>query len=229
MLSWIEKSTLKRALGNCQFLTFTSREKDRDLTGKHHQDIVAILEDMLMQGQIHISCYNYLSDSKARTAQFYMLLKIHKTLQNPPGRPIVSGNGCPTECVSQFIDHFLQPCVKNIRSYIKDTTDFLSMLESVRNLPPNCLWVTPDVASLYTNIPNQEGCTAALESLNNSRGDNSHPSNTYLIKLLEKVLKCNNLDFNGKHYLQVGGTAMATKVAPACANTFMGWYEEKYV
>ena len=132
-------------------------QKDTDLTGKHHQDIVAILEDMLMQGQIHISCYNYLSDSKARAAQFYMLPKIHKTLQNPPGRPIVSGNGCQTERVSQFIDHFLQPCVKNIRSYIKDTTDFLSMLESVGNFPPNCLLVTLDVASLYINIPNQEG------------------------------------------------------------------------
>ena len=103
------------------------------------------------------------------------------------------------------------------------------MLESGGNLPPNCLLVTLDVASLYTNIPNQEGCIAALESLNHSRGDNSHPSNTYLIKLLEKVLKCNNFDINGKHYLQVGGTAMGTKVAPAYANTVMGWYEEKYV
>ena len=204
-------------------------QQTTDLTSKHHQVIVEILEDMLMQGQIHISCYNYLADSNVRTAQFYMLPKIHKTLQNPPGRPIVSGNGCPTERVSQFIDHFLQPCVKNIRSYIKDTTDFLFMLESIGDLPPNCLLVTLDVASLYTNIPNQEGCTAALESLNYSRGDNSKPSNTYLIKLLEKVLKCNNFDFNGDHYLQVGGTAMGTKVAPAYANTFMGWFEEKYV
>ena len=204
-------------------------QQNTDLTGKHHRDIVQILENMLMQGQIHISCYNYLADSNVRTAQFYMLPKIHKTLQNPPGRPIVSGNGCPTERISQFIDHFLQPCVKNIRSYIKDTTDFLYMLDSVGNLPANCLLVTLDVASLYTNIPNEEGCVAALESLNQYRGENSLPSNTYLIKLLNRVLKCNNFDFNGNHYLQVGGTAMGTKVAPAYANTFMGWFEEKYV
>ena len=53
--------------------------------------------------------------------------------------------------------------------------------------------------------------------------------NTYLIKLLNKVLKCNNFDFNGNHFLQVGGTAVGTEVAPAYANTFMGWFEEKYV
>ena len=39
----------------------------------------------------------------------------------------------------------------------------------------------------------------------------------------------NNFDFAGKLYLQVGGTAMGTKVAPSFANTFMGWFERKYV
>ena len=39
----------------------------------------------------------------------------------------------------------------------------------------------------------------------------------------------NNFDFAGRHYLQVGGTAMGTKVAPSFANTFMGWYENIYV
>ena len=39
----------------------------------------------------------------------------------------------------------------------------------------------------------------------------------------------NNFDFAGKHYLQVGGTAMGTKVAPSFANTFMGWFEHHHV
>ena len=182
-----------------------------------------------MYRQIHISCYNYLAESNVRTSQFYMLPKIHKTKINPPGRPIVSGNGCPTERISQFIDFFLQPCVKNIRSYIKDTSDFLNMLGSVGRLPENCILATLDVASLYTNIPNQEGRQAVLESLNTYRGYVQNPANYYLVDLLDKVLTCNNFDFNERHFLQVGGTAMGTKVAPAYANTFMGWYEEKYV
>ena len=200
-----------------------------DLTTSHHREIVQILDDMLNSEQIDKNCHEYLSDSNVRTAEFYMLPKIHKNPTNPPGRPIVSGNGCPTEQISKFIDHFLQPCVKNIRSYIKDTTDFLLMLDSVGPLPQGCILVTLDVASLYTNIPNLEGCQATLESLTNYRPVYAKPANHYLIALLKKVLTCNNFDFNGKHYLQVGGTAMGTKVAPAYANTFMGWFEENHV
>ena len=205
------------------------RETKSDLSQTHHDEVTNILDEMFRTRQIDRSCYLYLTDSNIRTAQFYTLPKIHKNKLNPPGRPIVSGNGCPTEKISQFIDHFLQPSVKGIRSYIKDTTDFLHMLDSLGQLPPNCILVTLDVASLYTNIPNQEGCVAALEGLNAIRGEATNPSNTNLIKLLKKVLGCNNFDFNGRHFLQVGGTAMGTKVAPAYANTFMGWFEENHV
>ena len=204
-------------------------EKDIDLTKTHHEEVTSILDEMYKTRQIDRSCYLFLTDSNIRTAQFYTLPKIHKRKLDPPSRPIVSGNGCPTERISQFIDHFLQPSVKNFRSYIKDTTDFLLMLESLGQLPPNCILVTLDVASLYTNIPNKEGCIAALAGLNGTRGGATNPSNTHLIKLLEKVPRCNNFNFHGRHFLQVGGTAMGTKVAPAYANTFMGWFEENHV
>ncbi len=37
----------------------------------------------------------------------------------------------------------------------------------------------------------------------------------------------NNFNFNGKNYLQVGGTAMGTRLAPSYANIFMGRLEQK--
>ena len=37
----------------------------------------------------------------------------------------------------------------------------------------------------------------------------------------------NNFTFNGGNYLQVGGTAMGTRLAPSYANLFMGQLEEK--
>ena len=43
------------------------------------------------------------------------------------------------------------------------------------------------------------------------------------------VLSMNNFTFNGDHYIQVGGTAMGTKVAPGFANCFMGDFEEQFV
>ena len=97
-------------------------ETDTDLTSKHHKEVVTVLDDMHSHREIDRSCHLYLTYTPIRTAQFYMLPKIHKNLNNPPGRPIVSGNGCPTERISQFVDFFLQPGVKGIRSYIKDTT-----------------------------------------------------------------------------------------------------------
>ena len=46
-----------------------------------------------------------------------------------------------------------------------------------------------------------------------------------LVDLAELVLKNNNLTFNGKHYLQILGTAIGTKMAPSYANIFMGKVE----
>ena len=65
----------------------------------------------------------------ARTLQFYVLPKIHKEHNETfpigyPGRPIVSACNSYTENISGFIDENLQPHVKNLGSYVKDTTDF---------------------------------------------------------------------------------------------------------
>ena len=158
-----------------------------------------------------------------------MLPKIHKNKSPPPGRPIVSGNWCPTERISQFVDYFLQPGVKKITSYIQDTTDFLRMLQDIGDLPDNTYLVTMDVSSLYTNIPNVEGIEACRTVLQRERPDARHPTNGSLIELLTQVLTMNNFDLDEKHYLQTGGTAMGTRVAPCYANTFMGWFEDRHV
>ena len=150
-----------------------------------------------------------------RTAQFYMLPKIHKRKTDPPGRPIVSGNGCPTERISQFVDHFLQHGVRCIRSYIKDTTHFLGILNNLLKLPEGTISATLDVSNLYTNIPNNEGIQACETMLDQERPNSRTPLNTSLINLLKLVLHKNNFDFNEKHYLQVGGTAIGTRVAPS--------------
>ena len=51
------------------------------------------------------------------------------------------------------------------------------------------------------------------------------PPTQTLVKLLTLILKCNNFEFNGKHYLQVQGTALGNKMAPAYANIFIGHLE----
>ena len=46
-----------------------------------------------------------------------------------------------------------------------------------------------------------------------------------ILKFIELVLTSNNLKFQGSHYVQMTGTAMGTKMAPTCANLYMGGLE----
>ena len=93
-----------------------------------------------------------------KTACFYLLPKVHKI--NNPGRPITNAINSPTSSIAEFVDYQLQPMVQNLKSYIKDTTDFLNKLEKINRVPEGALLVTMDVTSLYTNIPHKEGINA---------------------------------------------------------------------
>ena len=160
----------------------------------------------------------------ARLARLYFLKKLHKT---PMGiRPIVSSCESPTENISQFIDYWLQPIMKGNPSYLKDTTELINQLNEL-TIPTDTLLVTIDVKSLYTCIPHKEGIRACAEALEKSKAIYSDQPDTHtLITLLEIVLKNNTFEFNNKCYIQLQGTAMGTRLAPAYANIFMSKLEE---
>ena len=143
------------------------------------------------------------------------------------GRPIVSANGCATEKISAFVDIFLRPLVKQSASYVKDTTDFINTIEAMEPLSKDTIIGTLDMGSLYTNIPNDEGIEAVSRVLANNRHPWANPKNNSLLDLLRMVLKKNNFQFNGTHYLQIGGTAMGTRLAPSYACTFMSILEDE--
>ena len=66
---------------------------------------------------------------------------------------------CHTSEISRFVDHHLQPVVKQIRSHIKDTNHFINKVNNFF-VPVNSVLVTMDVRSFYTSIPNNEGIAA---------------------------------------------------------------------
>ena len=121
--------------------------------------------------------------------------------------------GPRTEQISEFVDYHLHPLVTQTDSYLRDTTDFLLKLSTLNHLPPNCILLTLDVNSLYTNIPLDEGmesCRLFLETRSLLL-----PPTINLIRMMELILKQNNFTFNNEHYLQVNGTAMGTRMAPS--------------
>lgn len=43
-----------------------------------------------------------------------MLPKIHKSVENPTGRPVISRSGRRTEPVSKYRDYFIKPFVSSL-------------------------------------------------------------------------------------------------------------------
>ncbi len=54
-------------------------------------------------------------------------------------------------------------------------------------------------------------------------------NNIDIVRMLSLVLRLNNFDFNGQHYLQIQGVAMGTVAVPTIANLVMGDFETKHV
>ena len=202
---------------------------DHDPTNEHNVKIKNQLDMMQKRGEITKKVKDFLFLETPRTPELYVLPKIHKNTIPPPGRPIISANNSRTEPISAFVDTFLRPIVAEGKSYIKDTTDFINKLSTLKTLNDKSLLVSLDVTSLYTNIPNREGIQAANQALLSDRGLVNNPSNLSLAELLTLVLTLNNFKFNETNYLQIGGTAMGTRLAPSFANIYMNHFEETYV
>ncbi|CAJ0923669.1 unnamed protein product [Ranitomeya imitator] len=161
------------------------------------------------------------------TATFYMLPKIHKDNIKPPGRPIVSSVGSMCERAGEYLDFFLQPIASSLPLFIRDSSHFIEACGQIE-LPGDFLLVTCDVESLYSNIGHKEGIEAVAHLLNKKSSlDRGHDS--FLLDLLTFVLHHIFFLFDRTYYLQRSGVAMGAKCAPAYANIFLGWWEEKFV
>jgi hypothetical protein len=219
------------------------REANRQLTDTVHYKTVSndptpkittssnkLVKELPSNGHIdeNTSKWAQLDPSDVRTHIFYHLPKIHKTLQNPPGRPIVSGIQGPTEKLSKLVDFWLRDYVTKLPSYVQDTTHMLRVIEewNIQFGPfdDSVQLVTFDVVSLYSNIPHEDMKTAISHFLT-LRPDHSLPPVESILTIVDHILKNNYFSFEGQTYHQVTGTAMGTPMAPTVANLFMGLLE----
>ena len=102
----------------------TYSELEEDQTKQVAEEVTQTVRAMYQEGHIDKPTAEYLlPPPMVRTQEMYFLKKIHK---NPPtARPIVSGCDGPTERISAYLDHWLQPMAKSLPSYIKDTKEFI--------------------------------------------------------------------------------------------------------
>ncbi|XP_056425917.1 uncharacterized protein LOC130367520 [Hyla sarda] len=196
-----------------------------DPTREINIKIKNILDEALQCNSIDKTLHDYLYVQFPVIPLLYLLPKIHKSLENPPGRPIVSGRGSATSHLSIFVDQVLRPYATGARSYLRDTSDFLNKISSIR-VPPDTIIATFDVVSLYTSIPHDGGVQAVKDSI---VSDFSPAKVDFVISLLKLILHNNYFSFNDEFFLQTSGTAMGTNVAPTYANVYMAVLEEKSV
>ena len=128
----------------------------------------------------------------------YLLPKIHKRLNDVPGRPVISNCGTLTEKLSEFLDHHLQPVMKTGKFYIKDTGDFLEKLKNLGNISSNAILITADVVGLYPSIPHDTGLQVLYGKLE-ERADKKI-SSTDLVEMAEFILKTISLNLKLKSF-----------------------------
>ena len=102
--------------------------------------------------------------------------------------------------------------------YIDRCISLAASANSIGQLPSGVLLVTLDVASLYTNIPHNDGIQACSDLLH--KRVNPTIKTSRLCDLIRIVLTNNT-------FRQINGTAMGTKMAPSYANLFLGSFEQK--
>uniref|UniRef100_A0A8C5Q9K2 Reverse transcriptase domain-containing protein n=1 Tax=Leptobrachium leishanense TaxID=445787 RepID=A0A8C5Q9K2_9ANUR len=194
-------------------------------TEKYLLELNKLLQKGVTDGHISEELKKSLLPVRPTIPTLYSLPKVHKSVTNPPGRPIISGNNSLTEKLSQFVDHYLHPFVEETPSYTRDTLNALQHLEDIF-IPSDTTIASFDVVSLYNNIPHEQGIKACRYFLSKKFDE---AMTNFIIQLLTYILTHNFFLFDGKYYLQTRGTAMGTSCAPSYANLYLALWEETVV
>ena len=225
----------------------SNQEYYEQLDNDPHKPIMATYKKLVHKYENNITKkeFEYLTVFETQPSNFYGLPKIHKSKEineactisqdnyveidapeNLNFRPIVAGPICETHRLSNFIDILLQPYSKHVKSYIKDTTDFLSKLP--QSTDSNAILVSFDVENLYTNIPHKLGIEAIQFWLEKYPQElPARIDKNFILEGIKFILENNYFCFNEKHFLQKKGTAMGTKFAPIFSTLVLGYLEEK--
>ena len=109
------------------------------------------IEKIRKRGDLKKETIKYFEVKDPKFARFYLLPKIHKRLNNVPGRPVIFNCSYYTKNISAFLGFHLQPLAQAVKLYIKETNNILNKLRSLPKLPD--ILCTVDVVGLYPNIP----------------------------------------------------------------------------
>ncbi|XP_068741769.1 uncharacterized protein [Montipora capricornis] len=180
----------------------------------------------LLEGQIDKDIANWVVNNKPKPGKAFGTIKTHK--EGNPLRLITSCCGTAIENLSAFTEYYLKPLAQKLPSFVKDTTHLLQKIEDLNKdgpFPKGTLLVSWDVVSMFPNIDNNLGIKAVTDALNSR--EIQVPSTPCIVEAVKICLEHNNSNFQGKHFLQIHGTAMGPKNACSYADLAMGVIDQK--
>jgi hypothetical protein len=158
----------------------------------------------------------------------YLLIKVHKP-KGLCGRPIVPCTRWITTPASVLADHLLQEIMRKANIYwlIKDTKSLVNDIEQTILPSSDGIFVTADIASLYTNIDTKLGLNLVREFLSEQKVNEDLAK--LIMELIEFVMLNSYLSHQGRIFHQIDGTAMGTAAAPTYANIVVYMLERSIV
>jgi hypothetical protein len=190
---------------------------------------------------------NFLTNFDFRESNFYGLPKIHKSQiikdavreqssevvsilspQDLKIRPIIGGPASPTSNLSRFIDHALQPFMKKLPSFVRDSADLLSQAAQWESNPEeNYTLITMDISNMYMNVSEELGIKAVKYFLNEyPELLHDRLSVDFVVDAILLVLRNNVSFFDGRYKRQVHGCAMGSHKSPPYASLSVGYIEK---
>ena len=161
-----------------------------------------------------------------------MTIKIHK--EPPIGRPIVASVDSVTYYISSYLDKKLQPVMKSLATYLRNTDDLIIDIETnpqLQKMNSQHSIYTADIKDMYPSINIKDGLEKlqiAIEEYNTKIDVSRIIQTDFIIELAHFVLTNNYFKFGEDTYwLQISGTAMGTPLAVTFACIYIGQLEKQ--
>ena len=151
---WEDKGPSFVKMNRDQYLKAGELELGKEKFYEEVQDVSSVeikadndklVDEMMLNNEIPEKVAQFLKGGQCEMSKFYHLLKTHKIptdIEDPqqwletngfPIRGIISGRGAPTERLSGFVDHFLQPGMQGLETFLKDTKYTLQVIEEIND------------------------------------------------------------------------------------------------
>ena len=145
--------------------------------------------------------------------------KLHKSMKNPPLRPIISQIGTVTYDISKTLNKIISKYIPK-KYTLQNTYEFISLLKLCEN--PKKL-ASLDVESLFTNVPVHDTIDIILKNVYNNPNISAPKIPQHILKQL-LILCTTRTPFhhiNGDLYIQHEGVSMGSCLGPTFAEFYM--------